>query len=106
MLIPKTHVLRDSAMCQVSAADLVPGDIISFSAGEKVPADIRILTADKLIIDESDVTGESNPKECNVSISNEKTMQACNMTWKGCIITDGSGSGIVVATGKETILGK
>ena len=74
MLIPKTHVLRDSAMCQVSAADLVPGDIISFSAGEKVPADIRILTADKLIIDESDVTGESNPKECNASIQNEKIM--------------------------------
>ena len=51
--------------------DLVPGDIISFGAGEKVPADIRILTADKLLIDEGILTGVSDPKKCDAEVSKE-----------------------------------
>ena len=61
MLIMTAHVRRDGQVMEVPAEDLVPGDIVSFEAGDKVPADGRVLVAATLEIEESGLTGESTP---------------------------------------------
>ncbi|MCG6965699.1 MAG: cation-transporting P-type ATPase [Chromatiaceae bacterium] len=107
MLSPQTLVVRDGRRQVVAAVDLVPGDILPLQAGDKVAADLRILHARGLHVDEAALTGESVPVE--------KTHHACpdnavladrrSMAYSGTLITAGQGMGVVTATGAETELG-
>ena len=108
MLSPRAMIVRDGRRLTVDAADIVPGDIMPLQAGDKIVADLRILQAKGLHIDEAALTGESVPVE--------KTEQSCpadadladrhSMSYSGTLITAGQGLGVVTATGAETELGQ
>lgn len=101
-------VIRESEEYIVPDEEIVPGDIIIIREGEKVPADARIFHSESLQVDESALTGESNPKfklansirEADIPISDQR-----NMVFKGTNVVSGSGKAVVVATGIDTVIG-
>lgn len=104
--VPAT-VRRDGRIQRVSAEDLVPGDIVVLEEGDVVTADLRLLTASNLQLDESALTGESVPVDKSPdSVPDDTDLpERTPMTYKGTAVTRGSGEGIVVGTGMKTELG-
>ncbi|WP_372966333.1 cation-translocating P-type ATPase [Marinobacter sp.] len=102
-----TQVRRSGKAVRIDAQNLVPGDIVLLDAGDIVTADIRITRASNLQCDESVLTGESVPvvKQTEPVSANAMLGDRASMVFKGTAITQGSGEGIVVATGMETELG-
>jgi len=100
--------LRNGKVATIAAEDLVPGDIVLFEAGELVAADMRLVAATKLTVDESTLTGESMPVHKHTGKIDKETavLDRDNMAFKGTSITRGSGKGVVVGTGKNTEFGK
>lgn len=102
-------VLRDNKEIIISDTELVPGDVIILQEGEKIPADSRIISSVNLKIDESALTGESEPtnkitdklEQTNITTADQK-----NMIFKGTHILSGSGKAVVVSTGVNTVIGK
>jgi len=109
MATPSARVRRGGELQSLPSHQIVPGDIVLLEAGNIVPADLRLTESANLRIAEAALTGESHPSEKTV-----QTMEAAdsalgdrsNMAFKGTIVTYGRGSGIVVATGLATELGK
>lgn len=103
----KAKVIRDKKEIIVAQENLVPGDIILLSPGDKVPADARILEAENLELIEASLTGESMPIEKNDKTIDENTPMADrkNMVYLGTIISRGKGKAIVTATGTQTEIG-
>ena len=108
MIIPKSRVLRDGKVISVSSVELVPGDIIFLSSGDKISADARILKLDNLQTNEAILTGESEPVTKSTEVINKKTALAerHNMIFTGTQIVKGSCQALVVSTGMETVFGK
>jgi len=106
-LTQQTRVVRNGNTESVAAEQLVPGDYILFRAGDRIAADVRIVSATDLEVDESILTGESLPVQKSLGILEDDTTLAdrTNMLWGGTVITDGQATGIVVATADETALG-
>ncbi len=103
-----TRVRRNGQDSAVSAATLVPGDIVLLDSGDAISADLRIVTASSLQLDESTLTGESLPVgKDSVSVDSQAPLfERSSMLWRGTTVTSGAGSGVVTATGTETELGK
>ncbi|MGN0787907.1 MAG: cation-translocating P-type ATPase [Candidatus Onthoplasma sp.] len=102
-------VLRSNAVLNVDSTELVVGDIVFLKAGNIVSADLRLVESNNLTCDESSLTGESVPVEKNADlIFSEKTPLADrkNMLYSGSMITTGTAVGLVVATGRNTEIGK
>ena len=104
----EARVVRDGRTVVVSSDDLVPGDLVRVEAGDKVPADLRLLLMAELHVDESALTGESIPvvKDEVVLPTATAVADRRNMLYSGTLVTHGTGSAIVVATGAETELGE
>lgn len=100
-------VLRDGQRRVISAAEVVPGDIVLLQSGDKIPADLRLLQCRELQIDESALTGESVPVEKRPETLDRKTILAerSNMAHSSTLVTYGSGIGLVVETGDRTEIG-
>ncbi|MBN2357349.1 HAD-IC family P-type ATPase, partial [candidate division KSB1 bacterium] len=102
-------VVRSGRVQRISAAELIPGDIVQLQAGSKVPADLRLLRSRDLQIAEASLTGESLPVHKNVEKELEpETVLAerHNMAYASTMVTIGQGSGIVTATGDSTEIGR
>lgn len=104
---PSCRVIRDGARVRVPAAELVPGDIVLLESGERVPADLRLLEAIGLRVDESMLTGEVLPvtKVADPLPSDTAEMERINLCFSGTLVTSGRGRGVVFATGSSTELG-
>ena len=104
----ETTVLREGQPLRIPSRDLVPGDIVMLTSGDKVPADLRLLQGRNLQVDESALTGESVPVEKSVQVLPVETPLAerCNMAYAGSFVTFGQGQGIVVATANATEMGQ
>lgn len=106
---PEAVVLRNGEMQKINVRKLVTGDIVVLEAGTIIPADIRLIETSALQIDESSLTGESLAveKHCD-QIFREGTPLADrkNMAYRGCTVTGGRGLGLVIATGRDTEIGK
>ncbi|MDC0834020.1 Cation-transporting ATPase [Geitlerinema sp. FC II] len=104
----KAKVRRDGDACEIAAEHLVPGDIILLEGGDIVSADLRVLEASKMQVDESALTGESVPVSKTAEVLDEETNIADrkNILFRGTALTRGSGEGVVVATGTNTELGR
>ncbi len=106
----RTHatVIRDGHRATVPSDELVPGDLVLLDAGDKVPADLRLIRSTELRVNESALTGESVPVSKDEVVLPEAIPVADrrNMAYSGTLVTTGSGAGIVVATGAETELGE
>jgi Ca2+-transporting ATPase len=109
MAAVSARVLRDGRIETVTAAELVPGDMVLLEAGNVVPADLRIIETAQLKIDESALTGESVAAETQIaaiSVVDAPLGDRLNMAYKGTTVVHGRGRGLVVATGMNSELGK
>ena len=109
MSSPQAHVLREGRAKKISAAALVPGDVILLEAGDMVPADARVMECSRLQADESAMTGESVPVEkgAHDRLPEEAALgDRTNMVLSGTMITAGRGTALVVATGMDTQMGR
>ena len=109
-LVPDNiKVLRDGKVTQVSASRVVPGDIIALEEGDKVPADARLISAFQLSIDNSMLTGESEPQPRHGTCDNAEdcaTEDMTNLVFAGTTVASGSGSAVVLMTGSRTRFGQ
>ncbi|WP_445661401.1 calcium-translocating P-type ATPase, SERCA-type [Bacillus sp. FSL K6-3431] len=106
---PQILLLREGIWVKTDSRDAVPGDIIKFATGDKIGADIRILIANNLEIEESALTGESIPttKTTHPILGIQPSLgDLSNMAFMGTLVTRGNGIGIVTATGMTTAMGK
>lgn len=106
-----SSVIRDGKLQEINNEELVVGDIIKFSSGDMVPAEIKILQAKDLYVYQSSLTGESLPiektVECNIKdISKANPFDLTNILFNGSSIVSGSGVGIVFAISSQTIFGQ
>ncbi|MDQ0217136.1 calcium-translocating P-type ATPase, SERCA-type [Peribacillus cavernae] len=109
MAAPQVYALRDGEWTKTPSREVVAGDVLKFSSGDRIGADMRIIEAVSLEIEESALTGESVPavkfsdplKNAVDSLGDQE-----NMAFMGTMVTRGSGVGIVTATGMETAMGK
>jgi magnesium-transporting ATPase (P-type) len=108
MLSPSALVARDAARRTLPAEDLVPGDIVFLASGDRVPADLRLVEVKSLKIDEAALTGESVPVDKGIDAMAPATSlgDRAGMAWSGTLVTHGHGVGVVVATGRDTELGR
>ncbi|MEO8555319.1 MAG: HAD-IC family P-type ATPase [Actinomycetota bacterium] len=108
MVRTEARVVRDGRARTVASDELVPGDLVRIEAGDKVPADLRLLQHAELQVDESTLTGESVPvvKDEVALPNNTAVADRRNMLYSGTLVTHGTGSAIVVATGAQTEMGE
>lgn len=108
MLSPQAVVLRDGKRVTLPAEELVPGDVVLLQSGDKVPADLRLLRIKSLQIQEAALTGESVAVEKRVEpVARDAVLgdRHC-MAYSSTLVTYGQGSGVVVATGAQTEIGR
>ncbi len=108
MLSLRTSVIREGRLITLEAEYLVPGDVVPLQAGDRVPADLRLLHAKGLQIEEAALTGESMPaeKRCeSLTVSTPLADRYC-MAYSGTLVTRGQGNGVVVAIGTQTEIGR
>ncbi|MDR7111573.1 magnesium-transporting ATPase (P-type) [Microbacterium trichothecenolyticum] len=108
MLSADAGARREGSWVTVPASDLVPGDVVRLMPGDKVPADLRLLQAHQLRIDEAALTGESVPssKTTDPVASDAGVGDRGSMAFSGTIVSAGQGRGVVTATGPTTELGR
>lgn len=108
MLSTQAHVLRDGDWASVDAEQLVVGDVVRLRPGDRVPADMRVVECSGLRAEESALTGESLPatKQADPVPADAGLGDRSSMLFSGTIIAAGSASGVVVAIGKDTELGR
>ena len=108
MLAPRTSVMRDGHRRSLDGALVVPGDIVLLEPGEKVPADLRLIQADGLRIDEAILTGESVPvdKATDPVAADAALGDRSCMAFSGTLVVGGTGRGVVVATGAASEIGR
>ena len=108
MAAPECHVLRDGKRVTLPATQLVPGDIVFLEAGYYVPADVRLIEAVNLRIDEAPLTGESVAVQKNAALKLEPEAalgDRKNTAYMGTVVSYGRGKGVVTSTGMHTQLG-
>jgi P-type Ca2+ transporter type 2C len=109
MTVPNVRVLRDGKEQQISAKDLVPGDILLIESGNVVPADARLVEAVNLKVQEAALTGESESVDKHsrrLEGSDHALADRKNMIYMGTVVTYGRGHAVVTSTGMQTELGK
>lgn len=108
MAAPHARVLRNGKPIDIDAGRVVPGDVLLLETGDRLTADARLLTADNLQVDESALTGESQPVAKQPGRVDEGTPMADreNMVWMSTNVTGGRGRAVVVETGMRTVMGK
>src|SRR5512139_3431363 len=109
MASPQARVIRDGQAGLIDATGLVPGDLVELEAGNILPADLRLTELAALKVDESALTGESQPVEKQLGELAEADLplgDRLNLAYKGTVVTYGRARGLVVATGMQTELGK
>lgn len=109
MVVPRAKVIRDGKEQEIPSDRLVPGDIVLLASGMRVPADLRLLKATELRIEEAALTGESVPVEKKIGPIPEENLtpgDQTNMAFMGTVVVNGRAKGVVVETGLNTVLGQ
>ena len=109
MSTPNAHVRRDGQVVEIPSTQLVKGDIVLLEAGDVVPADLRLVLAKNLKIEEAALTGESVPVEKKSKVIEATDValgDRINMAYSNTNVTYGRGEGVVVATAMDTEVGK
>ena len=107
MIPQETLVLRDGQQKRIPADQLVLGDVVMCRGGERIPADIRIIHCEGMKVDNSSLTGESEPQSRSTEASNQAVpLEARNIAFFSTSCVDGNGIGLVIAIGDQTVMGK
>lgn len=99
-------VLREGQQHSMACEELVLGDIVMLKGGDRVPADVRILSSHGLKVDNSSLTGESEPQSRGPECSNENPLETKNLAFFSTSVIEGSAVGIVVNIGDNTVMGR
>mgnify|MGYP001488474892 FL=1 len=103
----KTKCLRNGEWSDIPAANLVPGDIVEVKAGDKIPADMRILATQEMKVENSSLTGEPDALLRTVECTHpEHPLETCNLAFFGTLCKEGTAKGIVINTGDNTVIGQ
>ena len=107
MISIKSTVLRDGIPQEVNTTSVVPGDVVLFNAGDMIPADCILITAEELHANESSLTGESFPIRKSVTVFDAEVdlTKRINCLWEGTNIVSGTGMALVIQTGEDTLFG-
>lgn len=105
---PEALVKRDKKQVKIFSQDLVAGDIVYLTAGDRVPADIRLIEVIDFKTNEAPLTGESWPQDKCIDVLDKGTVLAerTNLALMGTLVVEGRASGVVIATASETEIGK
>jgi magnesium-transporting ATPase (P-type) len=108
MIDPHASVIRDGRRGVIAAEDIVPGDLVLLEPGDRVPADLRLVRARNLRIDEAALTGESVPVDKTIAPAAAEAPlgDRTSMVFSGTFVASGNGTGVVVATGTASQLGR
>jgi len=101
-------VIREGQRKEISLKELVPGDIVALAAGDMIPADVRMLTAKDLFLNQAALTGESLPVEKTVAVVEvtvQNPLEMTNICFLGSNIESGTGTAVVIQTGSSTYFG-
>lgn len=105
LLPPHAKVLRDGKVKDVLASELVVGDLILLEEGDKVPADGRLIETNSLKVDNSALTGESEPQLRSIECTHEEMLECRNMVFSGTLVQSGNGKAVIFGTGQDTQIG-
>ncbi|MCC5955972.1 MAG: HAD-IC family P-type ATPase [Natronohydrobacter sp.] len=108
MLAPKANVIRAGERMSIPGSDLVPGDIVVLEAGDKIPADLRWIELAGLTVEEAILTGESVPvrKALDPVAADAALGDRASAGFSGTMVAEGTGTGVVTATGAQTEIGR
>ena len=109
LMVSHARVVRDGEVCELATEELVPGDLVSLTSGDRVPADLRLLESTALEVGESVLTGESLPvfKDATALCDADAPVaERVNQCFAGSLVATGRGRGLVIATGLHTEMGK
>ncbi|XP_049854932.1 sodium/potassium-transporting ATPase subunit alpha-like [Schistocerca gregaria] len=106
MLPEQATVIRDGRKLVVSAEDIVLGDVVDLRAGDKVPADMRIIECQGLKVDNSSLTGESEPQPRTTEPTSDVPFNTHNMAFYSTLVVSGTGRGVVVSCGDSSAMGR
>ncbi|KZV90337.1 aminophospholipid-transporting P-type ATPase [Exidia glandulosa HHB12029] len=108
MIPPSCHVMRDGTLTSIPAADLVSGDVVLIRMGNKTPADLVLVSATDLKVDNSSLTGESEPQERRPlpNGARVRVVEAENLVFNSTLVVSGEAYGVVVRTGDHTLIGQ
>lgn len=105
LLPPHAKVLRDGKVRDALASEIVIGDIILLEEGDKVPADGRLIETNTLKVDNSTLTGESEPQLRSLECAHSNLLECRNMVFSGTLVQSGNGKAIIFGTGQDTQIG-
>ncbi len=103
---PAVKVLRGGRFLVISAEHLVQGDVIFLSRGDMIPADCRLISADRLVVRESGITRRRLIEKDPAAVGEKDPLEAANMLWAGCAVEEGFCRALVVETGEATYLAR
>jgi sodium/potassium-transporting ATPase subunit alpha len=102
----KAKVIRNGKEYSIIASEVVPGDIIIIDEGDMIPADARLIEANSLKVDNSSLTGESEPQLRCLEMTHDNILESRNMVFSSTIVLSGDGKAVVYATGMNSQIGK
>ncbi|XP_030825945.1 potassium-transporting ATPase alpha chain 1 [Camarhynchus parvulus] len=106
-LVPQqATVVRAGQVLQVNAAELVVGDLVEIKGGDRVPADIRVLAAQGCKVDNSSLTGESEPQTRSPECTHDSHLETRNIAFFSTMCLEGTATGLVISTGERTVIGR
>lgn len=107
LMAENCNVIRDGNITSIDAMELVRGDIVQVKAGDKIPADLRVLAcSDDLEVDNASLTGESEAQKRSTNFTNENPLETANLCFFGTQVPKGTCTGIIINTGDNTVMGR
>ena len=113
MIPKKCKAIRGGKAVVIDAWELVPGDVVDLNDGDQVPADIRVMRSNELKVDNSSLTGESEPQDRSPELAVDSNgnivtqpLESTNLCFYTTIINSGSGRGVVIGSGDRTVMGQ
>jgi len=106
-LVPdQAKVIRDGKAQEINAKELVCGDIVMVKGGDRIPADLRIIESHGCKVDNSSLTGESEPQSRGTELTHENPLETKNIAFFSTNCNEGSATGVVMLTGDRTVMGR
>ncbi|XP_051792499.1 potassium-transporting ATPase alpha chain 2-like [Erpetoichthys calabaricus] len=106
MVPQQACVIRGGSKLQINATELVIGDIVDIKGGDRVPADLRLFAGRGCKVDNSSLTGESEPQARSSELTHENPLETKNIAFYSTTCLEGTASGIVINTGDNTVIGR
>ncbi|XP_040275689.1 sodium/potassium-transporting ATPase subunit alpha-3 isoform X1 [Bufo bufo] len=106
MVPQQALIIREGEKMQLNAEEVVVGDLVEIKGGDRVPADLRIISAHGCKVDNSSLTGESEPQTRSPDCTHDNPLETRNITFFSTNCVEGTARGVVVATGDRTVMGR